>query len=402
MLNNKNNTKIDKSMANDYQEFLADEKITLARILCLLGIVLYGAFAVVDFYALQSMFSTALTIRVIVMGILVLGFISTYSEKYLKFYTLIQCFLFAVAITGVEAMVYIATPTDQAYNTYYAGLIIIMITLFSWTHLRFKYSAFLALSTLLGYLYIETYVRDFMANGTLPTVITNMFIFSSSIIFGLTAQVIRDNHLRKNFFLQLSLKNAYDKKSEEAKDNEYLANHDALTDLPNRRYMMELLNESLDVARKKDKILVIMFMDLNGFKQVNDVYGHHAGDEVLLIVAKRLELAIRKGDHLSRLGGDEYLMGLMIDKENIGEIESMANKFVEVISQSMNIDGLRIKVGGSIGVAAYPINGNSIESLISIADHRMYQAKKGKDNLVYEAPLMEDTESVVIFPGKRK
>ncbi len=399
-----NNNKVESSLRSDYQEFLADEKISLARVIGLLGFAIYGAFAVVDYFALKSVFTEAMIIRAIGMGVLIISYLLTYTDKYLKYYRPIQIVMFLTCIAGVEAMIYLASPSDPAFNTYYAGLIIIMITVFSMTHISPLCSGLLAFSALLGYLYIETYVRDFIGNGTSVAVIINMFYFTSAIILGITAQSLRDNHLRKNFFLHRSLKDAYDKKSEEASDNEYLANHDALTDLPNRRYMMELLNKSLEIAHQKNKVLVVMFIDLNGFKQINDVYGHNAGDEVLLIVAKRLELAIRQGDHLSRLGGDEYLMGLMMDKENLGEIEGMANKFVDVISQSMNVEGLRVKVGASIGVAAYPIHGNNIESLISIADHRMYQAKKGNDKRSVEIGDIDfnEQESVVIFPGNKK
>ena len=193
------------------------------------------------------------------------------------------------------------------------------------------------------------------------------------------------------------------KKTEEAKDNAYLANHDPLTELPNRRYMTELLEESMQIAKEKDKVLVIMFLDLNGFKQINDIYGHAAGDEVLIIVAKRLELAIRKGDHLSRLGGDEYLVGLMMEKENLSEIEGMTRKFVDLISQPMNVEGVRIKVGASIGISAYPIHGNKIEVLMEIADKKMYQVKRGKKQKSYEEPNHKnDQEPILIFPGNSR
>ncbi|KAG1661948.1 chaperonin [Nymphon striatum] len=124
----------------------------------------------------------------------------------------------------------------------------------------------------------------------------------------------------------------------------------------------------MEEAEKKGKILVIMFLDLNGFKQVNDIYGHAAGDKVLKVVAKRLELAIRSGDHISRLGGDEYLIGLLMDKDHIA-----------IIAQPMNIEGIRVRVGSSIGLSAYPIHGNKISVLLDIADKRMYDAKKGRD-----------------------
>ena len=326
---NSHNNKHSKINSHEYQNFLSQEKITLARMLCVLGFILYGSYSIVDYYALSSSFTTALAIRVSVMSVLLISFALTYTKNYIKYYSLIHAFKFVASIAGVEAMIYLATPADQAYSTYYAGLIIIMVALFSWSHWKLSYTLTVAILALMGYLYIETYVRHFMSNGTYPTVITNVFYFSSAIIFGFFSQFLRDKHLRKVFMLQQTLEEAYNKKSIEARDNEYLANHDSLTDLPNRRYMTELLNDSLIVASEKNKVLVILFIDLNGFKQINDLYGHNAGDEVLIIVAKRLELAIRNGDHLSRLGGDEYLMGLMMEKENIGGIEAMANKFID-------------------------------------------------------------------------
>ena len=404
MMNSRNS--LSKTQESEYQSFLKDEKIKLTRIMCILSSILFAAFIIVDIWAISSAFQDALVIRTLVISCLLFTYFLTYTDFFNKFYGYIVATIYTIATIGVQSMVYIASPADQAYETYFVGVILILITLFSWTYLKLKVSLPLALIAMLTYIYIEVVDRGMLINSREAAVVTNVFLLGSAALIGFIAQVMRDRYLRENFMLHRSLKSAYNKKSEEARDNEYLANHDALTDLPNRRYMMELLNESLEIARRQDKVLVIMFIDLNGFKKINDVYGHNAGDEVLLIVAKRLELAIRKGDHLSRLGGDEYLIGLMIEKENIGEIESMANKFVDVISQSMNVDGLRVKVGASIGVAAYPINGNSIESLISIADHRMYQAKKGKVNLFYEKPLSIDSESVnnesvLIFPGNK-
>ncbi|HIP95511.1 MAG TPA: GGDEF domain-containing protein, partial [Leucothrix sp.] len=151
-------------------------------------------------------------------------------------------------------------------------------------------------------------------------------------------------------------------------------------------------------SKNNDKVLAILFIDLDGFKQINDVYGHATGDDVLTIVARRLEFTIRKSDCLSRIGGDEYLIGLLMNKENYAEVESMAEKFSTVISEPMNVDGISLKVGASIGIAAYPMHGNQIKTLMDIADRKMYQVKKRKKS---DSKKEKNEQShVIIFPGK--
>ncbi|WP_326511310.1 GGDEF domain-containing protein [Cocleimonas sp. KMM 6896] len=298
-------------------------------------------------------------------------------------------------------MIYISSPIDQAYETYFVGVILILITLFSWTYLKLRISVPLALISILGYAYIEVIDRGMELNSREAALVTNIFLLGSAAIIGFIAQVMRDRYIRENYLLQQSLKEAYKAKAEEAKDNEYLANHDPLTGLPNRRYMTELLEASMKEAEEKDKVLVIMFLDLNGFKQVNDIYGHAAGDKVLKVVAKRLELAIRRGDHIARLGGDEYLIGLMMDKDHLGEAENMTEKFAAIIAQPMNIEGIRVRVGSSIGLSAYPIHGNQISVLLDIADKRMYAAKKGRPPISVGSSYQQKDNKVAVFPGKK-
>ena len=395
---NKNNT-LNSETDEEYQLFLKDEKVKLTRLLSFLGFMLYGAFVFVDYWALKSSFGVAVYIRLTAVSIMLSTFLFTYHKSFIKYYSTVLTANFLIAIAGVDAMIYLSLPSDHAYTSYFAGLMIVMLALYSWTYLKASITSIISIIVLGAYVGIEIYAKDMVATDRTAEVITNIFYLGSALIFGFFAQIQRDNYLRQNFFLQRSLQNAYEKKSIEARDNEYLANHDPLTDLPNRRHLTELLNNSLEIAANEEKVLVVMFIDLNGFKQINDVYGHNAGDEVLVIVAKRLELAIRNGDHISRLGGDEYVLGLMMEKENLDEIETMANKFIDIISQPMNVEGLRVKVGASIGVAAYPIHGNSIEALIEIADQRMYQAKKRKSDYSLTDDLLEndDQEAVVIF-----
>ena len=382
----------------EYQKFLCDKKISLTRMMCLLSILLFASFSIVDIWAIPSAFHAVLIIRAMAIFALITTYFLTFKPCFFsKNYNVIMVVNYVVATLAIEAMVYLSSPADQAYETYFVGVILILITLFSWTYLKLSVSIPLALFSILIYVQVEFIHRGAIENQRIPALITNIFLLVSAAIIGFVAQVIRDSYLKENFFLQQSLSSALEEKTEEAKHNEYKANHDELTGLPNRRYITELLEHSLDTAKEEDKILLILFIDLNGFKQINDIYGHAAGDEVLSIVARRLELAIRKSDNLSRLGGDEFLVGLLIEKEHLNGVEAMVDKYEKIISAPMNVEGQRLKVGASIGMAAFPVHGNKVSVLMDIADKKMYQVKHGKVTLGIEQS--DDSEPVVIFPG---
>lgn len=397
---NKININLSKEL--DFQSYLKNEKIKLTRYMCLLSSFLFLSFAFVDTFALPSAVSSSVIVRIGVVVALMATYATTFHSLFEKYYHYILSLSFVVAISGIEFMVYVSDPNDQAFDTYFVGIILVLIALFSWTYLHKSVSVLLALFSISIYFGIEYIERDFVGNGRLPTILSNMFFIASTVFIGLLAQITRDGYLRQNFILQNTLKNSLEEKTIEANDYEYQANHDSLTLLPNRRYITQLLEESLAIAKEKEKILAILFFDLNGFKPLNDVYGHAVGDEVLIIVAKRLELAIRKGDCIARLGGDEYLVGLMIDREHISEVNALAEKFAAIISEPMNIDGNIVKVGASVGIAAYPMHGNKVNVLIDIADKKMYKIKQGLQKLEKEHGKNKEPEPVVIFPGNAK
>jgi len=398
----KNNIKISPLQEVEYQTYLKHEKVSLARFMCILSSLLYIAFIVVDIWALSSAFSTALIIRSGVVVALGITYLMTYMAFFDKYYSYIVSAMYLIAVFGIEAMIYIASPIDQAYETYFVGVILILITLFTWTYLKLRIALPLAILSILGYVYVEAIHRDLSIDARYSALLANIFFLGSAALLGFIGQLMRNKYLFQNFLLQKTLHESLQKKTIEANDYEHQANHDALTLLPNRRYITALLEESLQIAKEKDKILAILFFDLNGFKQINDIYGHAVGDEVLVIVAKRLELAIRKGDYISRLGGDEYLVGLMMDKEHVSEVTSMAEKFTAIISEPMRIDGNIVKVGTSVGIAAYPMHGNNIDVLIDIADKKMYNIKQGIDKVAKKPEEDDNSKAIVIFPSNSK
>lgn len=374
-------THIPSLMEKDYQSYLTPEKIRSTRVMSILALFLYSAFIMVDFYALPSALYEAFVIRLIVITSLCVSIGFSFNRKFSKYYHIVQVTPYFLAGVGINLMIYISSPTDRAADIYFAGLILVIMAIFSWAFVNL-FTVLLSASTIIFLYVLVELSKNSDVSFILSTIAPNCFFLISASIIGLVTQYVRDQYLKENFLLQHSLKLAYDQVAQESRDNQYLANHDVLTDLPNRRYMMKLLSESIDKAKRQNKAVVLMFVDLNGFKQINDVYGHNAGDEALKIIAKRLESAIRRGDHLSRLGGDEYLMGLMMSKEKIAKIDTITNKYVSIISQPMDIEGVTMNVGASIGVAIYPQHSDDLETLINMADQKMYKIKKTKQTLV--------------------
>jgi diguanylate cyclase (GGDEF)-like protein len=154
----------------------------------------------------------------------------------------------------------------------------------------------------------------------------------------------------------------------------HLANHDVLTGLANRNLLSDRLNHAISqTARQKGK-LAVLFLDLEKFKDVNDKYGHDAGDTILRCVAERLRACVRTGDSIARLGGDEYVLVL----ENITskkDIDHIVEKIKMGFEQAFEINYHSIILGISIGVAIYPEDGTDIDTLINHADSSMYEDK---------------------------
>lgn len=164
---------------------------------------------------------------------------------------------------------------------------------------------------------------------------------------------------------------------EAAKDKAaHLAMNCSLTGLPNRNSFVERIEAEIDSAERNGYEFFMLNLDLNKFKEVNDVYGHHTGDVLLKKVTNRFKKACRKGDFLARLGGDEFVAIQRCDPDAEDQIPELANRLIGCVENVMNIDGIELQVGISIGVARYPQHGRSAEELLSNADTAMYRAKR--------------------------
>jgi len=164
-------------------------------------------------------------------------------------------------------------------------------------------------------------------------------------------------------------------KKKESNKAQHLSMHDPLTNLPNRRYFKEHIEHLLAQAKREQNKIAFLYIDLDGFKAVNDEISHQAGDEVLKTIGNQFAASIRANEFMARIGGDEFCMVInnYADKD---ELKNTANRLIKKNSQSLTIGGMRVEIGMTIGIARYPEDGRTYDELLSAADVAMYQAKR--------------------------
>ena len=190
----------------------------------------------------------------------------------------------------------------------------------------------------------------------------------------------------------LEVRLLYTKLEDSNKVLESLALHDALTGLPNRRLLMDRLSSAIAHARRNKHDMAVMYLDLDGFKRINDTFGHAVGDTLLSMVAARLVAAVRQEDTVARLGGDEFVIVLWELSHGDG-VDKLVSKLIQAVSQPYVIQGVSVSVTASAGVGIYPAHGEDAESLMKSADLALYEAKRtGKNDYriaSHRAPLLE-------------
>jgi diguanylate cyclase (GGDEF)-like protein len=156
----------------------------------------------------------------------------------------------------------------------------------------------------------------------------------------------------------------------------YLAYHDPLTDLPNRSLLSDRMQQALLTSKREKKWLALLVLDLDGFKEVNDALGHHAGDRILQQIAARLRRTLRESDTIARLGGDEF--AVLLPMTELTGAEQTARKILQDLDQPFLLDGRPLVVRASIGVAAFPAHASNTHELLQKADSAMYRAKTNR------------------------
>lgn len=217
----------------------------------------------------------------------------------------------------------------------------------------------------------------FLVSLTVTVWRVNRFITSN---FTLT---LKNENLVKSLILsnsRLSATNAnlefeIEERVRAEKQIEFMATHDALTGLANRRLQEDRFKSAAARALRNGHRLAILFIDLDFFKDVNDSLGHPVGDKVLQIVAGRLIECLRSGESVCRHGGDEFLLLAEIDETS--EVEVIAGRIIDSVSQPIVVDSREIHIGASLGISLYPDDGKDFNQLVIVADEALYAAKRG-------------------------
>ncbi|MCX8145905.1 MAG: EAL domain-containing protein [Azovibrio sp.] len=160
---------------------------------------------------------------------------------------------------------------------------------------------------------------------------------------------------------------------------ERIAHYDALTGVPNRVLLADRLRQAIARTRRDDRLMALVYLDLDGFKEVNDTHGHETGDELLIAIAQRLNDALRAGDTLARLGGDEFV-AVLTDLGSIEECKKVLERLLQAAAAPLQIKGIPLQLSASLGVTLYPHDGSDADTLLRHADQAMYQAKQAGKN----------------------
>ena len=167
---------------------------------------------------------------------------------------------------------------------------------------------------------------------------------------------------------------------------QYYATHDILTGIPNRYLLLDRLEQTIDRAKRNDSSFALLYIDLDEFKPINDKFGHDVGDQVLKQTAKRLKEAVRKSDTVARMGGDEFV--IILDNTKWPEnAMQFAQKICNDMEREFTVGNVKIRVTASVGISFYPKDGQTVKSMIKVADRAMYRAKTNQNMCMYHKSI---------------
>lgn len=328
------------------------------------AIIVYLLFGALDFWFMrdEAAFAFASTVRGAVLTLITGLLLSDRREWFVRHRELWMTLL--VLLLGLGLTVILVSAPEAVIDRYYVGYILMVIAAYTLFVLPFPVAALLSLVLLLFYLALEFVVVGDME----PRVLSNVtFLVSAMLVMsvgGYSAELQRRLAFLRRCLIE-----------REREASEHSALHDPLTGLPNRRLFMEKLTQAVARDVRFHKYCAVLFMDLDGFKAVNDRLGHAVGDALLREVGHRLCKAVRDTDTVARLGGDEFVI-LYEDMEVVENVDVATRRVFDAFAIPFEIERHVLKVGASVGIALHPVNADTPDELLKLADASMYEQKK--------------------------
>lgn len=365
----------ERSLEREYQAELGPEKVRLTRILAILAMILALSFAALDLWAIPSAMFKVWSIRAVISVVLALMFLSTCLRSFQRLYPWIMVFAFAVMGGGVNVMIYLADPSEVAAHAYYGGLLLIVIGAHSLTYLSLQVSFAISTALIASYSAVAVFGQGYSQGDELVVLTAHLFVFVSTTVIGLVSQTVRDSYSRENYLLRHSLRRDVEIKDEEKRRASYLAEHDPLTGIANRLRFTKVANRMLERARETGSALMLMFLDLDQLKPINDRHGHAVGDRVLKAVAERLRHCTGPNDLVARIGGDEFVVASIVENDGQSGGAITAEQLGTAVAQGIVLRETTLHLSASIGVAGYPMDGDDLDEVLRAADAQMYVVK---------------------------
>lgn len=373
---------IPPALRSAFEADLAGERIRSMREICVLAAVLYGAFAILDIWAIPSALHTVWLIRASVIAFGIGTFVATRYSLFLNHYPFFAVGMVLLAGFGIEVMVYLAGPGELARYLYCTGMILVVMGLYTWTFIPIWQQVATGMTLVVVYVLIALFPQQMSRPDEWPVLVANSFFFISANILGAYGAFHRNRYLRESFLLRQNLISDLERTEAEKRHSQFWSEHDPLTRLPNRKNLMPRLEAGIQAAREAGRTVALLFIDLDGFKAINDQLGHAAGDDVLKVVGERLRACVREGDLVARYGGDEFVVVLEVDPADLEAAEGLARSIIDGLEQPIREVAGRHSLSASIGIAYLADDHSDAETLLQRADENMYASKRAGKAMV--------------------
>lgn len=355
----------DRALESSYLESSLERERIQGRAAIIVGSLVYVLYGVLDRWLVPDDAKTAIwTLRLSMLVVPMFVYWASYTPMFNAHRHVLLASVGLAAGVGIIAMLTFLSVESAAY--FYPGLVLVTFYTYNFVGTRFIHALCIDFALLLAYNIVfggvHAYPFEVLASH-------DFFILSANLIGG-TAGYLNEKQKRLLFLREREL-------NEERHKQLTRALHDSLTGLPNRELLHDRLEQALMRAQRDEVTYCGYFIDLDGFKSVNDRLGHQIGDQLLHQVAQQLKRTVRQSDTIARLGGDEFFY-LAEGIRTEADATALAHKIIQSIETAMGDVAADLPLGASIGMCLFPYPGlTEVSDIIRQADHAMYRAKLG-------------------------